>query len=69
MYRDCVRVLHSSGPLMGRGGASTVSEKGVDAAAGRPSGRRPFITTGGMGASAPIITSNDFYKALFSKST
>jgi hypothetical protein len=34
----------------------------MDAAAGRPSGRRPFITTGGMGASAPIMTSNDFNK-------
>ena len=31
-----------------------------DAAAGRPSGRRPSIAAGGMGASAPIITSKDF---------
>ncbi|MEN6396388.1 MAG: hypothetical protein ABFC78_07890 [Methanoregula sp.] len=31
------------------------SEQGVNAAAGRPSGRRPFITNGGMGASAPIV--------------
>jgi len=35
----------------------------IDAAAGRPSGRRPFITTGGMGASAPISTSTDFNRA------
>jgi len=32
----------------------------IEAAAGRPSGRRPFITTGGMGALAPIITSKEF---------
>jgi len=35
----------------------------IDAAAGRPSGRLPFITTGGMGASAPIIISKDFNEA------
>ncbi len=32
-----------------------VSLREIDVPAGRPSGRRPFITTGGMGASAPII--------------
>jgi hypothetical protein len=41
--------------------------KEIDAAAGRPSGRRPFIATGGMGASAPIITSKDFDKQKISK--
>ena len=30
-------------------------EQEINAAAGRPSGRRPFITAGGMGASAPIL--------------
>ncbi|WP_292347881.1 MULTISPECIES: hypothetical protein [unclassified Methanoregula] len=30
-------------------------ETDIKAAAGRPSGRRPFIATGGLGASAPII--------------
>jgi hypothetical protein len=28
----------------------------IEAAAGRPSGRRPFIISGGMGASAPIFS-------------
>jgi hypothetical protein len=32
----------------------------IDAAAGRLSGRRPFIIAGGMGASAPIIDPNYF---------
>ncbi len=33
---------------------------GIGAAAGRPSGRRPFIIIGGVGASAPINNSMDF---------
>jgi len=35
-------------------------EQVIDAAAGRPSGRRPFIAKWGMGASAPIITIENF---------
>jgi hypothetical protein len=57
-----------SGSLAGHGGAGPVycwqsllfqyiarMEKPViEAAAGRPSGRRPFIADGGMGVSTPI---------------
>jgi hypothetical protein len=38
-----------------------VFKKEIEAAAGRPSGRRPIIITGGMGASAPIIAIEDFF--------
>jgi len=33
---------------------SSLRKTALDAAAGRPSGRRPFIKNGGMGASAPL---------------
>ena len=67
-----IMIAPASGHLIGTWGESgfivgsyyfqdtTRTEKPViDTVAGHPSGRRPFIITGGMGASVPIIKKNN----------